>query len=204
MHIDKPIVVLLSAGMSKRMEGENKLLKLYKGHSLLFYSLSNALNFSDVIIVTGYQADLIKQEANNIYHQSLSKNNLTFIFNPLYETGQFSSALCAINYLSINNNDRDFAIIPSDLPFVTSTDYKNIYRELENFDIARPYCEKTPCHPVFFKSKCKNYILKEYKNYNSLSQLIKENKHSFKINNFEYSQNNKLPIDFDYRKDFSK
>lgn len=204
MHIDKPIVVLLSAGMSKRMEGENKLLKLYKGHSLLFYSLSNALNFSDVIIVTGYQADLVKKEAKNIFHQSPSTSNLTVIYNPLYETGQLSSIISALQYLDTNNIDRDFAVIPSDLPFVTSTDYKNIYSQIKDYDIARPYCKKTPCHPVFFKAKCKNFILKEYKNYNSLSQLIKENKHNFKINNFEYSQNNKLPIDFDYRKDFLK
>ena len=50
-------VILLAAGLSKRMKSENKLIKLYKNKPLINYSL-NVLKKSKankIIIVLGHQ-----------------------------------------------------------------------------------------------------------------------------------------------------
>ena len=47
--------ILLAAGKSKRMEGENKLVKKIKGTPLIKHSVKNILNSSvdEIIIVLG-------------------------------------------------------------------------------------------------------------------------------------------------------
>ena len=55
--------ILLSAGQSKRMKSENKLIKLYKNKPLINYSL-NVLKKSKVnkiIIVLGHQHKEVKK-----------------------------------------------------------------------------------------------------------------------------------------------
>ena len=49
--------ILLAAGKSKRMNGENKLIKKINGKPLIKHSVTNILESSidELIIVTGYQ-----------------------------------------------------------------------------------------------------------------------------------------------------
>ena len=57
-------VILLAAGLSKRMKSENKLIKLYKKKPLINYSL-NVLKKSKankIIIVLGHQSFPVKRQ----------------------------------------------------------------------------------------------------------------------------------------------
>ena len=62
--------ILLAAGQSKRMNGENKLTKKIKGIPLIKYALNNILKSSvnEIVIVLGYQNKIIEM-------QTIMKNN---------------------------------------------------------------------------------------------------------------------------------
>ena len=55
--------ILLAAGQSKRMHGENKLIKDVKGIPLIKCALNNILksNVNEIIIILGYQNEMIEK-----------------------------------------------------------------------------------------------------------------------------------------------
>ena len=55
--------ILLAAGQSKRMDGENKLIKEIQGAPLIKHSVKNILAASvdELIIVLGYQKEIIEK-----------------------------------------------------------------------------------------------------------------------------------------------
>ena len=59
--------ILLAAGQSKRMNGENKLTKKINGVPLINRSILNILESSieELIIVTGYQNEILESIINN-------------------------------------------------------------------------------------------------------------------------------------------
>ena len=68
--------VLLAAGQSKRMDGENKLTKEIQGVPLIKHSVKNILasSIDELIIVLGYQKEIIEK--------LIDKNNkIKFVFN---------------------------------------------------------------------------------------------------------------------------
>jgi len=55
--------ILLAAGQSKRMDGENKLTKEIQGVPLIKHSVKNILaaSIDELIIVLGYQKEIIEK-----------------------------------------------------------------------------------------------------------------------------------------------
>ena len=99
--------ILLAAGESKRMHGENKLIKEIEGIPLIKYSVKNILGSAvdELIIVTGYQKEIIE----NI----IDKNKkIKFVYNKNFSSGMASSinaGLCKIstkakNFLRVSEN----------------------------------------------------------------------------------------------------
>ena len=68
--------ILLAAGQSKRMGGENKLVKKIHGMPLIQLSVKNILNSSidELIIVLGYQKEIIEKLINK-------NEKIKFVFN---------------------------------------------------------------------------------------------------------------------------
>ena len=122
--------ILLAAGESKRMNGENKLIKKIYGKPLLEHSVKNILESSidELIIIIGHQSELIK----NI----LSRHKkIKFIFNNKYKTGMASSIQIGLNNLS--KETQSFFICLGDMPNIN----KQIYNGLINgssFEIHFP------------------------------------------------------------------
>ena len=54
--------ILLAAGESKRMKGENKLTKIIKGKPLIKHTIKNILdsNVDELIIIIGHESKKIK------------------------------------------------------------------------------------------------------------------------------------------------
>ena len=74
--------ILLAAGQSKRMGGENKLTKKIQGAPLIKHSVKNILAASvdELIIVLGYQKEIIEK--------LIDKNKkIKFVFNKDFENG---------------------------------------------------------------------------------------------------------------------
>ena len=102
--------IILAAGRSTRMGGPNKLLAELSGKKLVRIATEQALasKASEVIVVTGHQADLVEQ--------ALSGLKVKFIRNPDFAGGLASSVKAGISGVSA---DTDGAVIClGDMPLI--------------------------------------------------------------------------------------
>ena len=90
--------ILLAAGQSKRIRGENKLLKKYKGKILINHILKSLIKSkaNKIIIVLGYEDRKIKKIA-------LKSKKIIFVFNSNYARGISTSIKCGIKKISKKN-----------------------------------------------------------------------------------------------------
>ena len=91
--------ILLAAGQSKRMDGENKLTKEIQGVPVIKHSVKNILTSSvdELIVVLGYQKEIIEK--------LIDKNEkIKFVFNKDFESGMASSIKTGLNHLSKKTN----------------------------------------------------------------------------------------------------
>ena len=113
--------ILLAAGQSKRMDGENKLTKDIQGVPLIKHSVKNILvsSIDELIIVLGYQKDTIEK--------LIDKNEkIKFVFNKDFESGMASSIKTGLNHLS--NNTEAFFICLGDMPMVSHDIYDQLVK----------------------------------------------------------------------------
>ena len=148
-------VILLAAGLSKRMKSENKLIKLYKNKPLINYSL-NVLKKSKankIIIVLGHQYKEVKK--------IIKKNKkIIFTFNKNYKKGMASSIKMGLK--KVSKNDDGFIVAQSDMPFVKLSDINKICRSIKT--------KKFLVHALKYKNRLGNPIgfdislIKKFKN----------------------------------------
>ena len=148
-------VILLAAGLSKRMKSENKLIKLYKKKPLINYSL-NVLKKSKankIIIVLGHQFKEVKK--------IIKKNKkIIFTYNKNYKKGMASSIKVGLK--KVSKNDDGFIVAQSDMPFVKLSDINKICRSIRT--------KKFLVHALKYKNRLGNPIgfdislIKKFKN----------------------------------------
>ena len=148
-------VILLAAGLSKRMKSENKLIKLYKNKPLINYSL-NVLKKSKankIIIVLGHQYKEVRK--------IIKKNKkIIFTYNKNYKKGMASSIKMGLK--KISKNDKGFIVAQSDMPFVKLSDINKICRSIKT--------KKFLVHALKYKNRLGNPIgfdislIKKFKN----------------------------------------
>ena len=148
-------VILLAAGLSKRMKSENKLIKLYKNKPLINYSL-NVLKKSKVnkiIIVLGHQYKEVRK--------IIKKNKkIIFTYNKNYKKGMASSIKMGLK--KVSKNDKGFIVAQSDMPFVKISDINKICRSIKT--------KKFLVHALKYKNRLGNPIgfdislIKKFKN----------------------------------------
>ena len=148
-------IILLAAGLSKRMKSENKLIKLYKNKPLINYSL-NVLKKSKankIIIVLGHQYKEVKK--------IIKKNKkIIFTYNKNYKKGMASSIKMGLK--KISKNDDGFIVAQSDMPFVKLSDINKICRSIKT--------KKFLVHALKYKNRLGNPIgfdislIKKFKN----------------------------------------
>ena len=76
--------ILLAAGESKRMGGENKLKKKIDNEPLIKHSIQNILNsnIDELIVVVGYQEEIIKKLI-------IKNKKIKIISNKNFKNGKF-------------------------------------------------------------------------------------------------------------------
>lgn len=191
-------IILLAAGLSSRLGGEQKITKAYRGETLLFYSLTASLNAFDTILVVGHQKESVIRDANRMLQTNKFKHNLNIVYNEHYKDGQYTSIQSGVKNLKDGVN---FAIMTGDVPFVLSSDFITLSKELKDYDILRPFVNNTPCHPVFLNYRMRDYIL-SHNDVKSVRELIEKYKAELKVKNYPYSGNDNLTKDFDYKECF--
>ena len=185
--------ILLAAGQSKRMQGENKLLKKYKKKYLINHILKSLIKskVNKTIVVLGHENRKIKKIA-------LKSKKITFVVNSQYLKGISTSIKRGLKKISKKNIG--FLIVHADMPLISKTILNILCSALKNKnkEIFVPVYKKKFGNPLAFKySMIKS--LKKIKEDRGAKKLIKSNKSKVQMVNVNSKS---ILIDFDQLKDF--
>ena len=150
--INKISAILLAAGQSKRMNGENKLSKKIQGIPLIKLSVKNILasSIDELIIVLGYQKEIIEK--------LIDKNEkIKFVFNKDFESGMASSIKIGLDNLSEKTDA--FFICLGDMPMVNHNIYNQLIKSKNNKEIIVPNYKGQQGNPVLFNKSMKEKII---------------------------------------------
>ena len=144
--------ILLAAGQSKRMVGENKLTKKIRGIPLIKHSVKNILasSVAELIVVLGYQKEIIEK--------LIDKNEkIKFVFNNNFESGMASSIKIGLNNLS--EKTEAFFICLGDMPMINQDVYNQLIRSRNNKEIIVPTYKGQQGNPILFSKSMKSIII---------------------------------------------
>ena len=187
-------VIFLSAGQSKRLKSENKLVKRYKNIPLINHSLKalHKSKVNKVIVVLGNQYKEVKKIILK------NKKNI-FIYNKDYRKGMASSIKVGLK--KVSGNDKGFIVVQSDMPFIKTKHLNKIYSSIQK--------KKYLVHALKFKNKVGNPIgfdisilskFRKIKGEYGAKFMVKRLK---KNTNFIKVKSNKIFKDFDLKKNFN-
>ena len=144
--------ILLAAGQSKRMNGENKLSKKIQGIPLIELSVKNILASSvdELIVVLGYQKEVIEKIINK-------NEEIKLVFNKDFESGMASSIKTGINHLS--EDSEAFFICLGDMPMVNKDIYNKLIKSKNNKEIIVPTFKSEQGNPVLFSKSMRKKIM---------------------------------------------
>jgi len=185
--------ILLAAGQSKRMQGENKLFKKYKKKYLINHILKSLIKskVNKTIVVLGHENRKIKKIA-------LKSKKITFVVNSQYLKGISTSIKRGLKKISKKNIG--FLIVHADMPLISKTILNTLCSALKNKnkEIFVPVYKRKIGNPLAFKYSMIE-SLKKIKGDRGAKKLIRSNKS--KIQSVKMKSKSIL-IDFDQPKDF--
>ncbi len=147
---DKNITALIiSAGLSKRM-GKFKPLLNYNGDSFLKIITGKVLSVcNEVIIITGYNSQLIRNHIDG-WNNNL-KSKIKLIHNAEYERGMFTSLKRGAEEVEKSNWILYHFV---DQPTLPQKFYSDFINQVENgYDWIQPINKGQKGHPVLFGEK---------------------------------------------------
>ena len=144
--------ILLAAGQSKRMDGENKLTKKIQDVPLIKYSVKNILasSINELIVVLGHQKEIIEK--------LIDKNEkIKCVFNKNFENGMASSIKTGLDHLS--EKTEAFFICLGDMPMVSHDIYNQLIKSKDNKEIIVPTYKGQQGNPVLFDKSIKEKVM---------------------------------------------
>ena len=144
--------ILLAAGQSKRMNGENKLIKEIQDIPLIKLSVKNILasSIDELIVVLGYQKEIIEKLIDK--HEKIK-----FVYNKDFESGMASSIKAGLNHLSKNTDA--FFICLGDMPMINHDIYNQLIKSKDNKEIIVPTYKGQQGNPVLFDKSMKETVM---------------------------------------------
>ena len=144
--------ILLAAGQSKRMDGENKLTKEMQGVPLIKHSVKNILvsPIDELIIVLGHQKEIVEKLIDN-------NEKIKCVFNKEFESGMATSIKTGLNHLS--KKTEAFFICLGDMPMVNHDIYNQLIKSKDNKEIIVPTYKGQQGNPVLFDKSMKEKIM---------------------------------------------
>ena len=186
--------ILLAAGKSKRLKGENKLIKNFKGKPLINHILKSLIKskIQKIIIILGH-------EKNKVKKATLKSKKISFAINKNYKKGISSSIKLGIK--KIHKKNKGFIIVQADMPFVKSLHINKIYNSLskKNNLIHVMRFKNIIGNPIGFKTS----VISKFRKISGdtgakyMVKRLKKDTHFIKIGS------NKIFKDLDFKKDFS-
>ena len=193
--------ILLAAGESSRMEGENKLVKEINGIPLIKYAVKNILGsaIDELVIVLGHEKLVIE----NIIEKN---KKIKFVYNENYKTGITSSIKKGLNHIS--EKSEAFFICLGDMPNVNQNIYNKIIKTRYNYnkkltpdkkkEIIIPTIEEKEGNPILFSKFMKEKIF-NIADDSDIKKVLEENKSKIL---YAAIKSTGITLDFDTKKDF--
>ena len=173
--------ILLAAGQSKRMNGENKLAKEIQNIPLIKHSVKNILasSINELIIVLGHQKEIIEKRIDN-------NEKIKFVSNKNFESGMASSIKTGLNHLS--ENTKAFFICLGDMPMVNQKTYNKLIEYKNNKEIIVPTYKGKQGNPVLFSKSMKKKLIMTIQGDFGAKKILELNKN--KLLNLETNDEN--------------
>ncbi|WP_223595647.1 nucleotidyltransferase family protein [Neobacillus bataviensis] len=145
--------IVLAAGYSSRANAFKMTLPLGK-RSILEQTISKFEGVcSRVIVVAGYQAEIIQEEVAKLSSKNDYSFQIQFVYNEEFHKGMFSSIQRGCNEV----NASDLIITPGDCPLVKKETVHQIAKHIG--DVVIPSFHYKGGHPIKLSSEVKQRIL---------------------------------------------
>ena len=194
--------ILLAAGQSKRMNGENKLTKEIQGAPLIKHSVKSILasSIDELIVVLGHQKETIEKLIDE-------NKKIKFVYNKNYKNGISSSIQTGLRIIS--KKMEAFFICLGDMPDVNQNIYNKMIKTKLNYnkklkpnfkkEIFIPTYEKKNGNPVLFTKHMKEKIM-QISGDDGAKELIE----IYKSKALHIPVKNRgITLDFDIQEDFN-
>lgn len=140
--------ILLAAGFSRRMGGENKLLKLLHGRPLLCHALETvgSLGLGQLLVVLGEKA-----------HETAALLPISAIAVRNSRAAEGMGTSLASGAAALDPRLAGVFVALGDMPFVTRGDYEKLvmaFHEQQGAAICVPLHQGQRGHPVLFPARC--------------------------------------------------
>jgi len=135
--------ILLAAGLSSRMNGENKLIKEINGKPLILHAIKNLLGstVNEIVVVLGFEKEIVE----NIIEKN---KKIKFVFNKDYKKGVSSSIKIGLS--NISSKCESFFICLGDMPNVNQNIYNKMIKTKFNYNKKlKPNFRKEILIPTF-------------------------------------------------------
>ena len=186
--------ILLAAGQSKRMDGDNKLIKKYNKKYLINHIIGSLIKskVNKIIVVLGFQSSKVKRII-------IKNKKINFVFNKNYKSGMSSSIKTGLKRIS--KKSIGFLIVQADMPLISKKIVNTLCYAVRNSnkEIVAPIYKRKMGNPIGFK-RSMTRILNKTSGDSGAKKVILRNKKKLgliKINSKSIFK------DFNTKRDFS-
>ena len=186
--------ILLAAGQSKRMNGDNKLIKKYNKKYLINHIIGSLIKskVNKIIVVLGFQSSKVKRII-------IKNKKVNFVFNKNYKSGISSSIKTGLKRIS--KKSIGFLIVQADMPLISKKIVNTLCYAVRNSnkEIVAPIYKRKMGNPIGFK-RSMTRILNKTSGDSGAKKIILRNKKKLgliKINSKSIFK------DFNTKRDFS-
>ena len=186
--------IVLAAGQSKRMNGDNKLIKKYNKKYLINHIIGSLIKskVNKIIVVLGFQKSKVRKI-------TVKNKKINFVFNKNYKSGMASSIKTGLK--EISKRSIGFLIVQADMPLISKKIINSLCYAIrkKNKEIVAPIYKRNIGNPIGFKSSMIK-ILNKTKGDSGAKKMIKRNKKKLSL----IKVNSKSIFkDFNTKRDFS-
>ena len=167
--------ILLAAGQSKRMGGDNKLTKKYNKKYLINHIIGTLKKskVNKIIVVLGFQSAQVRRII-------VKNKKINLVFNKNYKSGMASSIKTGLKKISKKNIG--FLIVQADMPLISRKIINSLCFAIrkKNKKIIAPINKRNIGNPIGFKSSMIK-ILNKTKGDSGAKKIIKRNKKNLSL-----------------------
>ena len=167
--------IVLAAGQSKRMGGDNKLIKKYNKKYLINHIIGTLIKskVNKIIVVLGFQKIKVRKI-------TVKNKKINFIFNKNYKSGMAGSIKAGLKRIS--KRSIGFLIVQADMPLISKKIINSLCYAIKNNnkEIVAPIYKSNMGNPIGFKSSMTK-ILNKTKGDSGAKKMINRNKKNLSL-----------------------